>query len=317
MISSELETRELITLGGDGVLLRATYHKTTGKARNDATALHKRMGVAFLNPLSTPRALIGDSAVYWASSFAARGYPSFRLDLPGLGDTFGEVPNELITFINDGGYAAIVSSKIKELTDSFGLKGAVIYGHCAGGTTAVYAAAECKECKGLILTAPYFNAANLLTPKLSPQMVDWARRSKVGELLRATYTRMRELRKKPGKGTLPGNAHFGLLSHWKKVLSNGLPILILKSAEPAALGSSKLRSSNFDYLGYIASFAVRSNQITVKVIEGTDHSFANRAGRAAVRQYTEAWLSEYFPQESADAPLLQHQSLQASGKLVS
>lgn len=317
MISSELETRELITLGGDGVLLRATYHKTTSEARNDATALHKRMGVVFLNPLSTPRALIGDSAVYWASSFAAHGYPSFRLDLPGLGDTFGEVPNELITFINDGGYAAIASSKLKELTDSFSLNGAVIYGHCAGGTTAVYAAAECKECKGLILTAPYFNAANLLTPKLSPQMIDWARRSKVGELLRATYARMRELRKKPGNGPLPGNAHFGLLSQWKKVLSNGLPILILKSAGPATLGSNKLRASNFDYLGYIASFAVRSNQITIKTIEGTDHSFANRAGRAAVRQYTEAWLSEYFPQEGADAPLLQRQSLQASGKLVS
>jgi pimeloyl-ACP methyl ester carboxylesterase len=316
MIRSELETRELITLGGDGVLLRGTYHKTTGKARLDANGLHKRMGVAFLNPLSTPRALIGDSAVYWASSFAAHGYPSFRLDLPGLGDTFGEVPNELITFINDGGYAAIASSKIKELTESFGLKGAVIYGHCAGGTTAVYAAAECKECKGLILTAPYFNAANLLTPKLSPEMIEWARRSKVGELIRASYARMRELRKKPGSGPLPGNAHLGLLSHWKKVLSNGLPILILKSAEPAALGSSKLRSSNFDYLGYIASFAVRSNQITIKTIEGTDHSFANRAGRAAVRLHTEAWLSEYFPQEGADSPLLQHQSLQDLEKFV-
>jgi pimeloyl-ACP methyl ester carboxylesterase len=317
MIISELETRELITLSGDGVLLRATYHKATGKARNDATALHQRMGVAFLNPLSTPRAMIGDSAVYWASSFAALGYPSFRLDLPGLGDTFGEVPNEIITFINDGGYAAIASSKIKELTDSFGLKGAVIYGHCAGGTTAVYAAAECKECKGLVLTAPYFNAANLLTPKLSPQMVEWARRSKVGELLRASYARMRELQKKTGNGTLPGNAHFGLLAHWKKVLSTGMPILILKSGAPAALGSNKLRSGNFDYLGYIASFAVRSNQITVKVIEGTDHSFANRAGRAAVRQYTEAWLSEFFPQEGSDAPPLQHQSLRTSGKRVS
>jgi hypothetical protein len=54
MISSELETRELITLGGDGVLLRATYHKTTGKAPNDATALHKRMGVSVL-PLGSPR----------------------------------------------------------------------------------------------------------------------------------------------------------------------------------------------------------------------------------------------------------------------
>src|ERR1700689_4683223 len=109
MIRDTLETRQLITLDADGILVRGTYHdvprKTTGSTSPD-----KRVGVLFLNPLSTPRALIGDSAVYWASSFAARGYPSFRLDLPGLGDTFGEVPNELITFINDGGYAAIASS---------------------------------------------------------------------------------------------------------------------------------------------------------------------------------------------------------------
>ena len=28
-----------------------------------------------------------------------------------------------------------------------------------GELTAIYAAAKCKECKGLISTAPYFNAA--------------------------------------------------------------------------------------------------------------------------------------------------------------
>src|SRR6202034_2178754 len=58
------------------------------------------IGVLFLNPLSTPRALIGDTAVYWASSFAAQGYPSLRIDLPGLGDSYGELPKDLLTFIN-------------------------------------------------------------------------------------------------------------------------------------------------------------------------------------------------------------------------
>ena len=63
-------------------------------------------------------------------------------------------------------------------------------------------------------------------------MIDWAGNQGRATISWSTYARMRELRKKPGNGPLPGNAHFGLLSQWKKVLSNGLPILILKSAGP-------------------------------------------------------------------------------------
>ena len=165
MISDKVEMRELITLGGGGVLLRGTHHKAAGRATNEAGDSDKRVGVLFLNPLSSPRSLIGDSAVYWATSFAARGYPAFRIDLPGLGDSYGKLPNDLLTFINEGGYAAITASKIKELVQRFGLSGIVIYGHCAGATSAIYAASECKECKGLIVTDPYFYVANLLTPK--------------------------------------------------------------------------------------------------------------------------------------------------------
>jgi pimeloyl-ACP methyl ester carboxylesterase len=307
MMNNKAETRELITLDADGILVRGTYHRATGPALDEASRPSKNPGVIFVNPLSTPRALIGDSAVYWATSFAGRGYPSFRFDLPGLGDSFGAVPNDLLSFINEGGYAAVTRSKVKEIVHRFSLPGAVVYGHCAGATSAIYAASECKECKGLIITNPYFNAANLLTPKLSPEMVDWARRSALGEVLRATYSRIREARKKAGNGPLPGNANLSVISSWKKVISSGIPILILKSPEPAALGSSKLRSRSFDYLEYIASLAVRRDQITIMTIE-TDHSFANRSGRAAVREQAESWLNKYFPVAPA-APLGQVQGL--------
>ena len=132
MITDKVEMRELITLGGGGVLLRGTHHKAAGRVTNEACDLDKRVGVLFLNPLSSPRSLIGDSAVYWATSFAAHGYPAFRIDLPGLGDSYGELPNDLLTFINEGGFAAITASKIQELVQRFSLSGVVIYGHCAG-----------------------------------------------------------------------------------------------------------------------------------------------------------------------------------------
>jgi pimeloyl-ACP methyl ester carboxylesterase len=299
MISDKAETRQLITLGADGVLVRGTYHEVTGKAQDGSHARGKNIGVVFLNPLSTPRTLIGDSGVFWASSFAAQGYPSVRLDLPGLGDSYGEVAKDLVTFINEAGFAAIAASKVREFTQTFDLPGAVIYGHCAGAVTAVYAASECKECKGLIITDPYFNAANMLTPKLSPGMVDWARRSKVGEVLRAVYVRIREARKRQGNGTLPGNANVSLVTHWKKLLSRGLPILVFKSGEPAALGSGKLRAGSFDYLEHIASFGGHRSQLSIKTIEGTNHSFADRVGRAAIREHAESWLTKYFPGSSA------------------
>jgi pimeloyl-ACP methyl ester carboxylesterase len=162
MMNNKAEMRELITLDADGIVVRGTYHKANGL--DEATSPSKNPGVIFVNPLSTPRALIGDSAVYWATSFADRGYPAFRFDLPGLGDSFGAVPNDLLSFINEGGYAAVTRSKVKEIVRRFSLPGAVVYGHCAGATSAIYAASECKECKGLIITNPYFNAANLLTP---------------------------------------------------------------------------------------------------------------------------------------------------------
>jgi pimeloyl-ACP methyl ester carboxylesterase len=311
IIYDTLETRQLITLDADGILVRGTYH---GMSRKTAasTSPDKRIGVLFLNPLSTPRALIGDSAVYWATSFAAQGYPCLRIDLPGLGDSYGEVANDLLTFINNAGYAAIAAAKTKEFSERFGLAGVVIYGHCAAGTTAIFAAAACKECRGLIITEPYFNVANMLTQKLSPGMVNWVRRTKIGELLRAAYVRLREARKKQDNGTLPGNANVNLVTHWKQLVSIGLPILVCKSGEPAALGSGKLRAGTFDYLEHITSFAGPRSRLSLETIEGTNHSFADRFGREAIREHAEAWLHKHFPSEVAEAALLSSSVIAAS-----
>src|ERR1039458_1468342 len=134
-----LRTRALITLNRTDVKLRATYHKPADRWDVDdlqATAIG-RIGVVLINALSTPRAGLGDSMVYWAEAFANCGYPSFRFDLPGLGDTCGKIPMELLTFITKGGYASVFTDKVKELVEGFGLSGVVIVGHCAGAVTAL------------------------------------------------------------------------------------------------------------------------------------------------------------------------------------
>jgi hypothetical protein len=112
-----VETRELIMLDGHGVIIRGTYHKAHDD--NPDTQLNllrrDRVGVVFLNGLTATRAGHGDAVVYWADSLAERGYPSFRLDLPGHGDSEGDPPTEWLGLINMGGYASIASATIREL----------------------------------------------------------------------------------------------------------------------------------------------------------------------------------------------------------
>jgi pimeloyl-ACP methyl ester carboxylesterase len=291
-MDQSIEGRELVTLDGLGVLLRGTFHKSPGwgdaASRPDE---QKPLGILFLNSLSLPRAATGDSAVYWAESLAGGGYPSFRFDLPGLGDTAGDIPNELLNFINAGGYASVTGAKVKELVERFGLSGVVIVGHCAGTVSAIYAAAGCmSQCRGLVLLDPYFHVPQAIRPAVRRGLSDWALRTKVGGIFSDLYARTRNFRLLLRGNAPPRNANFPLLSRWKEVASTGLPILIIKAPSRKATGTGP-KAGEFDYLKHVLNLAGRKSKVLVRLVEGTDHSFANRMGRLGVQQYIEQWLS--------------------------
>ena len=291
-----IEGRELVTLDGLGVLLRGTFHKPhVCNSAESKVNKPKPIGVLFLNSLSLPRAATGDSAVYWAESLAGRGYPSFRFDLPGLGDTAGNIPNELLNFINAGGYAEIAGAKVKELVERFGLSGVVIVGHCAGTVSAIFAAAACmSECRGLVLLDPYFHVPQAVRPAVRRGISDWALRSKIGRRLSNLYDRTRNIRILLRGSAPPRNANLPLLSRWREVASTGLPILIIKAPSRKATGTGP-RFGEFDYLKHVLNLAGRKSQLVVELVQGTDHSFANRTGRVGVQQYIEQWLGNYLP----------------------
>jgi pimeloyl-ACP methyl ester carboxylesterase len=300
-----IERRELVTLGGQGVLLRGTFHKPQSNSPESDAGTHGRIGVVFLNSLSLPRASTGDSAVYWANEFAAAGYPSFRFDLPGLGDTIGEIPNELLNFINAGKYGAITSAKMKELVARFDLAGVVLVGHCAGAVSAIHAASACPEiCKGLVLLDPYFYLPQAVRPKLRRGLSEWALHNRFGKILSNIYDRVRKARLLLRRNTPPQNANFALLNCWKQVASKGQPILLFKVPGRKSAGT-KPRVGEFDYLQHVLGIAGSRSQIAVELIEGTDHSFANRAGRTAIREKTTMWLRSYLPLAQAEEPASQ------------
>lgn len=287
-----VEGRELITLDRLGPAVQGTYHQPNGSA--SGIGKEKRLGIVFLNSLSLPRAATGDSSVYWADRFADFGYPCFRIDLPGLGDSEGNLPQDLLGFINSGGFQSAAAEKVRELVETFHLSGVILLGHCAGAVSALLAASKCRECKGLILLDVYFHLPQAVRPAIRRKMSDWALKSRLGKIASAVYHQLKEIRLRLRGERLPENANIPLIKCWKELAPTGLPILILKAPARKAIGA-KARTGEFDYLEHVLKIAGPRSRVTVKFAEGTDHSFANRLGRKAVEQHTEDWLQSYFP----------------------
>lgn len=278
------ESRQLIALHGLGGIVRGTYHKAHGESSEA-----QRTGVLILNSLSPTRAAAGDSAVYWAESFAKSGYPAFRLDMPGFGDSDGNPPPELLKFINTGGYGPIASALMRELSQRFGLSGVVVMGLCAGAVSALYTAEASKECRGLVLMDPYFHLPIPPPSWIWQKLTGRISRTALGRLISKGYERITDFRLSLRRNPMPENANFPLLRCWKMVASAGLPILLLKAP------TTRPRGEEFDYLKYILGQAGSNSRVVVKVVEGAGHTFSNRLGRAGVRELTESWLNFHFP----------------------
>jgi alpha-beta hydrolase superfamily lysophospholipase len=288
--------RELFVLDGLGVRLQGTYHPTAERSSELPVSPggRDRLGVLFVNSLSLPRAASGDSAVHWADSIAELGYPAFRIDLPGLGDSEGEASTDLLDSINAGGFASVTGVAVGQLVDRFGLSGMVIFGHCAGSVSALYASAGSPECKGLILLDTYFHLPQATRPRVRQELSDWARRSRMGRFLSNSYDHVRNLRLALRGSAPPGNANTQLLACWKQVATAGLPILLLQAPGIKAQGS-KPRVGEFDYIDHVMKLAGRKCRVSVEFVESADHSFANREGRAAVQDHIADWLVSHFP----------------------
>ena len=89
------------------------------------------------------------------------------------------------------------------------------------------------------------------------------------------------------------------------------PSWCLRLRAPKASGS-KPRLGDFDYLNYVIHLGGTRSRVDLRVIEGAGHSFADRTGRAVVRNFTEAWLGQSFPVEKTETPLLQVEDLQST-----
>jgi hypothetical protein len=147
------------------------------------------------------------------------------------------------------------------------------------------------------------------------RLVRWSSSSVLGGVLSKTYDWLKDIQLSLRGSRPPANANFSLLQRWSEIASKGLPVLLFKAPGRKSPGT-KPRVGEFDYIQHILALSGRKNEVRVQLIEATDHSFANRAGRSAVRDHTESWLSQYFPlSNSGDSPKLEDLSVVESNKL--
>jgi len=198
-----------------------------------------------------------------------------------------------MSLVNAGVFAPSVCSIADHLVERFRLHGILLVGHCSGAVTALYSAAADNRIMGLVLLDPYFN----LRPESEIQnaLLTWHWRI-IGKLvgdgsaqayLRAVrlHSYLRGIYRR--KMRLPGASNLPLIRCWNQVASRGTRILVLRSS------SFIPKPEEFDYISHFQSVAGRDCHISVKLIEGATHDFAERHVREVVRRYTEHWLSAF------------------------
>jgi len=287
-----IQNRELITVTAGEARLRGTYHKPPGRPAP--------VGVLFINSGWAPRAAFADAAVGWADSFAQQGYPCFRMDLPGLGDSEGTLPRkwvELCDLINNGHFVSSVSSAAKNLADRYRLSGMVVMGHCGGAISAIYAAAAADHIKGVVVLDPYFFRNVEQRPAIRQELSLWVARNKMAGRLSKIYRRVKGVNVLITNSRAPDNANLTLLLSWQRLANSGKPLLALSPKR-------NLSPTEFDYYAYLEELSGPESRVEVKFIEGAHHSFGDAVGRAAVRNYTGQWLNACFGAAVHEEPAL-------------
>lgn len=291
--------REPLTIEQDGLLLHGTAHRGGAECET---------GVLFLNSGSLPRSSRGDLYAQMADALGEKGFPCFRVDLPGLGDSQGDAPQEYVGFyklVQEGEYADCVIKLARELRRRYGLSGLVLLGICGGAQTSVFAAAR-EQSAGVaglaLLDMPFFlyqdskprvdkrtsralgNRIILSVLTIKARMRDWVLSQKWEPTATAIHNRLKRLTRRTKSGSLPTNTNHALIQDLCSLLNRGVPALLVTAHPPIP------EPPSYDYVGHLAGRA--AGGLKHVKIHGTTHSFVENEGAVAVLEAVSSWLGE-------------------------
>ncbi|MCP3104962.1 hypothetical protein LZ198_39465 [Myxococcus sp. K15C18031901] len=312
--------RELIQLDVKGHRLWGTYHPPASGPR-------RPVGVLFFNPGHVPRAGHGDLAVLAADRLAAQGFPCFRVDLPGLGDSAGALPDttaELYQRVCQGGFVEVAGAARAELLRRYGLEGMVMGGLCGAATTALLLAdQEPERTRGLFMFEPEFYLSEQEAHATRDEAEGQGSVSTRGRLGRVTsklfsywgwmrmltreneYARLFRFVPFPRQkvldwlmdwGSLPAVANVPLVRAWQRAVERGMPLLVITA-------EGKLRDVFFARIHRAALPDLSYPHLRRLRLAGTNHIFTTGGAIAACVEQLSHWATEHFGEGFSALPL--------------
>ncbi|MGO8836490.1 MAG: alpha/beta fold hydrolase [Limisphaerales bacterium] len=306
-----------------GLRLRGVAHLPASEAAAAAAGLDG-LGVVLLHPGFLPRSAQGDTAVALSDALARLGIMAARIDMPGLGDSEGDLPEDSFTFIDlvqKGGLAAVANECVEQTRNELGLQQVVIGGFCGGAITGFYSLAlrQNRWVAGLVALDPIFylvRQANAQAPgtPAAAAGADWSMRrellrnevrvallnSRLGRPLQKTAQQIRSFIKKAApKPTsaapvLPGNGQAATATQLPsetnfKLMQCIEQVLAVKLPVLFVTAEDPNKSAGYDYLSYL--LARQPGRATHERIAGTDHGFVSGNGKSRMIECVSNWIT--------------------------
>ena len=288
--------------------LVGTFHvPTPGRAGGLSGA--PSVGILLLNPGAAPRSGNSDLSVRIGDRLALRGFPVFRFDLPGLGDSSGLIPadvnaywDEVVNGRNDEATMAL----IERIRLEFGVARIIVGGLCAAALPSVRALSRASAAPaGLILLEPSFRLAGQGKPERARLATGIApfgrsaaelvrtffslglsRESWIARTARPLRARLQGALRWPVGPPLPRDANVPLVTRWQESFGRGVRSLVVVAAGP---GTDRYMKR------ILASMPARAPGVVSCVrVPGTNHLFTSGVGRDAVLAALERWMMEGF-----------------------
>src|SRR5690349_14887383 len=156
--------RKCIEVIAGGFRCRGTVHVPV------STEGFEGLGVIILHPGFLPRSGLGDGFVALAEGLTANGVLTVRIDLPGLGDSEGTLPEAALEFfhqVQEGQLAPLALECVDQIRAQLGLKKVILGGLCGGAITGFFALASSRQSwvEGMFAVETLFN---LILPAEAP-----------------------------------------------------------------------------------------------------------------------------------------------------
>lgn len=321
------EMRKALQLDIAGHRLFGTLHDQALSSTSHHQPPSGRIGVLLLSFGQQPRSWVGDLGSSIADRLDMQGYPTFRFDMPGLGDSPGEIPihlEELWRDILRGAHETPLHALCDELVRRYSLKGLVVGGFCGGAVTALYAVnARSPLIIGLVLLEPEMalvrtnsqSAASATTPLtvdsfqerldilwLRIRSPDSWRRLVQGNsdfkfwlglwygLLDFTSRKISNIGRR--KKLLPEETNHRMLDSWQLARRLRIPTLVLSVDSP---------NRNKYYRAYGLQPGVPDLKSSLQWVEipNTTHAMLTGGAKEAVGKHFETWIYSNFPRPSS------------------